>query len=399
MQITQRPWPSLLLKLWKGTISKPERETLDQLRAGSPMKDEQFRRLTSPRQIITRLSEYHRFDKEASWKETLARAGGIPETLAQLPPAPVFKIPWAAIAACLTGISIVTVIFWLWPVKKEVVPVNDITEALPNKAKLIWSDSTYVLEQVKDGLVAQSGPFSIRKEKGVLHVEGPALYADSATGMNELVLPTGSHYKLELPDGTLVTMNASSRIRFPTHFSNTVRSVIIEGEGYLNIAKNPAVPFIVSLANYSVTAKGTSFYVRSFPKEEKCSVLLVEGRVEVQPAGPGKSTDLLPGHRFIGSKTGETVVAVKDARSDLQAWEAGQFNLNKDLKTVLQDIANWYGATLDYPATVDNPGLVGAIERNQSLAEVVKTLQLNIAEQKMTVQVQLSGNVIKASKK
>ena len=398
MQMKQASWPSLLLKFVKGTISKPQRIELDQQRAASPMKEAQFQQVASPRWMSTRLKAHHRLNKEESWDRVQAKCQAMPETLALEAPAS-FTINWAAIAACLAGIAIAFT-YWLWPAEKTVTPASESNAALPNKARLIWQDSSYVLEEVKDGLVVQSGAFSIRKDKGVLYVQAPALYTDSAAGINELVLPEGSHYKIKLPDGTLVTMNASSRIRFPTHFSNTIRSVEIEGEGYLKIAKNPAVPFVVNLRNhYDVKAVGTSFYVRSFLKEEASSVLLVEGKVVIKPVKPGKSTDLLPDHRFIGSKAGETVVAVKDAKSDLQAWEAGQFNLNKDLKTVLQDVANWYNVSLDYPATVDNPGLIGAIERDQSLAELVKTLELTIAEQKIAVQIQLTGNVIKVSKK
>jgi ferric-dicitrate binding protein FerR (iron transport regulator) len=399
MQITQRTWSFLLLKFLKGTISKPEREELDRQRAQSSMKEAQFKRVSSPRWMIAQLKDYHRLQKEESGERELAISPAVPETLA-LQPQPSFTMNWKVLAASLAGLALVTVMaYFFWSAEKTVTPASEIGAALPNKARLIWQDRPYELEQVKDGLVAQSGPFSIRKEKGMLHVEGPALYTDSATGINELVLPEGSHYKIKLPDGTLVTMNASSRIRFPTHFSGKERAVEIEGEGHLEIAKNKAVPFIVHLPNYAVEAKGTSFYVRSFPKEEKSSVLLVEGAVEIQPVKPGKPTNLFPYQRFTGSPSGETVVRVKDARSDLQAWEAGQFNLNKDLKTILQDIANWYGATLEYPATVDNPDLIGAIERNQSLAEAIKKLQPTLDAQKMAVQIQLTGNVIKVSRK
>lgn len=55
---------------------------------------------------------------------------------------------------------------------------------------------------------------------------------------NELVIPRGGEYVLTLADGTLVCLNAGSKLRFPVQFSGITRKVELEGEGYFQVARN-----------------------------------------------------------------------------------------------------------------------------------------------------------------
>lgn len=391
---TQNKWSALVLKSWKGAISKPDRDELEHHRSVSTMKDEQFRRVTSPRWMINMLRGIHSFDREQSWNCVLARAGSLPESI-QLP-ASKWRFNWTA-AACLAGLLLLAVSIYYMLGKKSAAVADDDILTLPNKARLVWHDSTsFVLDEMQDGLLVKTGDAEVLKSNGVIYLKGPTLLKDTVAQINELILPEGSHYKLSLPDGTLVSMNASSRIRFPTQFSRDVRRVEIEGLGYLNIAKNPDVPFEVKLGkNYTVRALGTSFVVQSYADEKQSSVSLIEGSVAVNKySASGNPTILSPLQKYISEGNMDTVIACPNIKSDVQALETGKFNLEKDLKSILRDIAKWYGVKLSFPKGIENPVLYGFVDRQQSLSSVLSYIQPSVKPK-----IRFFNNVIIVSKK
>jgi transmembrane sensor len=98
----------------------------------------------------------------------------------------------------------------------------------------------------------------------------------------EVVAPRGSKAQLLLPDGTKVWLNADSKINYNADFNNKTRDIFLVGEGYFEIAKNPAKPFIVNTSNLRIKALGTTFNVRSYPGENTIEATLVEGKVELE---------------------------------------------------------------------------------------------------------------------
>ncbi len=65
---------------------------------------------------------------------------------------------------------------------------------------------------------------------------------------NTMQTPRGGQYKLVLPDGTLVWLNAESSIRYPASFNGASREVSVKGEVYFEVARNQRQPFKVHVA-------------------------------------------------------------------------------------------------------------------------------------------------------
>ena len=69
--------------------------------------------------------------------------------------------------------------------------------------------------------------------------------------------PLGSRTKLYLPDGTLVWLNAGSRMTYSQGFGVDNRMIELEGEGYFEVTKKEGATFIVQTHGYDVVVKGT----------------------------------------------------------------------------------------------------------------------------------------------
>ena len=91
-----------------------------------------------------------------------------------------------------------------------------------------------------------------------------------------MIVPKGrraSHLVLE--DGSKVWVNSGSTFRFPTTFEKNKREVYVDGEIYIEIAKDAERPFFVKTSEMSVRALGTRFNVMAYHDELAQSVVLV----------------------------------------------------------------------------------------------------------------------------
>lgn len=91
----------------------------------------------------------------------------------------------------------------------------------------------------------------------------------------------GERKEINLPDGSTVVLNGSSVLSIHRDFNKQQRIVKIIGEGFFEVAKNKAKPFMVVAGNTVTTALGTSFKVNSSKKDE-ISVMLATGKVSVK---------------------------------------------------------------------------------------------------------------------
>ena len=279
------------------------------------------------------------------------------------------KAPWiryAAAAALFIGAG-----FFYYNIKKDTpgkqatvtapVPARDANDVLPgtNKAVLTLSDGKKVELDDKGQQVINDGNLAIRISDGAL-----AYSKTDVVVYNTMTTPKGGQYKLNLPDGTTVWLNASSSITYPTAFPGNTREVTITGEAYFEVAKNPLKPFTVRTYEDEITVKGTSFNVNSYDDEAGIKTSLLEGLVQVN------GMLLTPGNAYMGGE-----VSATDVDKDL-AWKNGVFNFHQvKLKHAMRQIARWYDVEVKYEGNVDRIELGGEIGRNLTLQQVLNGLQ------------------------
>ena len=99
---------------------------------------------------------------------------------------------------------------------------------------------------------------------------------------SELIVPKGSHAQFRLSDGTEVTLNAGSRLKYDNRFGIDERQVELEGEGYFKVAKDVNRPFIVKTSFLNVRALGTEFNVKAYIDDKTIETTLVEGSVTIE---------------------------------------------------------------------------------------------------------------------
>lgn len=124
----------------------------------------------------------------------------------------------------------------------------------------------------------------------------------TAIAYNEIVAPLGARSNVTLPDGTIVWLNAGSKIRYAMDFLKKDREINLSGEAYFEVAKVKGSRFIVHTGHVDIKVWGTKFNVKAYPEEKTIQTTLVEGSVSIVKTGsiPEKAeTFLVPNQTAI----------------------------------------------------------------------------------------------------
>jgi len=304
----------------------------------------------------------------------------------ELPPAPVKPIyiyrRWAAAAAVLLLLG-TGAYFWYsrTPASRPVasnMAARPMHDALPGVtgAVLTLDDGRQVeLDSTGNGVIANQNGTKVMLRKGQLDYESGT--GSAGISYNTMTTPRGRQFKLVLPDGTKVWLNAASSLKYPTAFTGNERKVEISGEAYLEVAQNADKPFILSVAN-NITVKvlGTNFNVNAYPEESTVHTTLVAGSVQVSAVNGDAAVTLQPGKQAsMQKRTGKFSVQPADEEQVL-AWKNGYFYFDRaDIQTIMRQISRWYDVEVEYKEIPDKK-FSGTIPRNVNASQVFKILEL-----------------------
>ena len=162
--------------------------------------------------------------------------------------------------------------------------------------------------------------------------------------MKTISTPRGKDYELVLSDGTVVLLNADSKITFPTRFTGDKRTVKLVGEAYFKVSKNKHRPFIVETGNLYTKVLGTEFNLKAYPHSD-VNVTLIKGSVAVN--AEGKEVMLKPGENAEYSEDKDIEVTTVDTEGYIQ-WKDGYFYFdNVPLIDVVRDLGRWYNVNIE----------------------------------------------------
>ncbi len=89
--------------------------------------------------------------------------------------------------------------------------------------------------------------------------------------------------QITLPDRSQVWLGKGSTIKYAVSFENLEnRKILLEGDAFFNVRKNPEKPFIVETNQGKVEVLGTSFKVNATENTKGIEVAVIEGKVKVE---------------------------------------------------------------------------------------------------------------------
>ncbi|MEM1119080.1 MAG: FecR domain-containing protein [Bacteroidota bacterium] len=155
----------------------------------------------------------------------------------------------------------------------------------------------------------------------------------------------GEWKKVELPDGSLVHLNAHTELKTKTNWTEGQdRQVWLEGEAFFEVEKKPTTKakFTVVTEALEVEVLGTKFNVNAQATNTK--VFLEEGKIQLKTIN--QSLELQP-NDFIDYTLGQTQLAVTEEKVST-TWKEGTLILEeKTVAEILQKLETIYGYSFE----------------------------------------------------
>jgi len=198
--------------------------------------------------------------------------------------------------------------------------------------------------------------------------------------MNQLVIPYGNQSRVVLSDNTVVWLNAGSRLIYPTRFKNKTREVLLFGEAFFEVSKNPQQPFIVMTTDIDIKVLGTKFNVSAYAEDNLIKTVLNEGSVALRRSGAKfweKDIVISPNQMASFDKTSsETRISGVSAEA-YSLWTKGIMNFEEaDFSRVIKQVERFYNISVTFSDhQKEAMRISGKLDLKKSRKEVMEYLE------------------------
>jgi ferric-dicitrate binding protein FerR (iron transport regulator) len=182
--------------------------------------------------------------------------------------------------------------------------------------------------------------------------------------------PWGKILQISLPDSSHVWLNAASTLRYTRSFGSR-RELYLDGEGYFDVAEDPAHPFVVHAGGLTTTVLGTRFDMRSFDTDSGTTVTVIRGKVRVDKAE--KVLDqLMPARQLQWDDRTRQSRTVSVDTAFVCAWRSGQLRFDGRLGDIAGTLSRWYNMKIVFKdIALRNCRLLGAFDNKTPLSKVL----------------------------
>jgi transmembrane sensor len=291
---------------------------------------------------------------------------------------------WPRMAVAAAAVAAITLGLWLYYAPRHPDAGQDpgsaqyATDIAPGKqgATLTLSNGKkIVLSSVSNEELEKQAGTNVAKTEGTLaYTLYPPLSALGATdAYHTLSTAMGETYRVSLPDGSAVWLNAESSLKYPASFVNRdKRNVTLTGEAYFEIARDENHPFIVESNGQAVEVLGTHFNINAYEDHGQVRTTLLEGSVKVR-TGKNNEAILKPGQQSILANN-QLKVSPADTEETV-AWKNGYFRFNnEDIASIMFKLSRWYNIEVKF-GELPTVGFYGTISRYKNISEVLEMLE------------------------
>jgi len=409
---------SAVIRSLNGEASGKERAAVQKWIAQKPENGAFYEKLRDDRFLTEEFKNFVGNESQVktdTWKIIAARIAANGRVSKNTPHHPVRvmginrKYGWIAAAACVLVVA--TGVYYFTAAgngklatqngKEIVATVTGIPPASMGATLTLSDGSIVALDTIAVGMLRGQNQVTLMKSgNGEIKYAMTGHQSKGKPAFNKLTTPKGKQFKLELPDGSKVWLNAGSALEYPVVFTDNKREVKLEGEAYFEIVHDARHPFLVKIADtagktgddLTIQVLGTSFNAMAYANESKIQTTLLDGAVMLSKGG--KTVRLLPGEAASTHWKNDQDLSV--AKADIEkvmSWKNGMFIYNQaPLLEIMRDIERWYDVEVRYEGDIPDTKFDGYVSRNNSLDKILTILNLN------HVHFRIEGRVIIISK-
>lgn len=377
---------NLIIAYLRDEISEDELHRLqDWIKAGKNHKL-LFEELFDEEKRQKDIREYASFHTSSKWQELKEEIN--------LPPSRKFRLLTFRTVAATAAITLVVAAALIYSQQspENATPHTEVAQIVPGSPHAILISENG--QQIRLGSTEDScrkiilGTDTLRISEGKSLSYGQTITAGTIE-WHTLKIPRGGEFKLTLEDGTEIWLNSETELKYPTHFPENERRIILSGEAYFNVSPNPLKPFIVSTPKMDTKVLGTSFNISAYPDEPKDHTTLVTGSVEIKDKENGQILRLEPGEQALLQDGRLTVQKVDTKLYTL--WRMDRFTFSSEnLEEVIRKLSRWYNAEFFFAnSSLKQKQFTGSLPKYTDIAQV-----LSIIEMTTNIKFQIKDNTI-----
>ncbi|MDB5141653.1 MAG: FecR family protein [Mucilaginibacter sp.] len=285
-------------------------------------------------------------------------------------PIPVRRL-WSRIAGA-AAVLIIAGLSGYFLKQRNAIPATNDVQPFTAMAILKTHGRTIQLDKTQNGKIAQT---AITKSAGEQLAYATGTENRAAPIYDTIQIPAGGRpYTIKLSDGSKITLNAATTLRYPEAFSpNRIEQVeLITGEIYAEIVHDENAPLQIKAPGQVITDIGTEFNISAYPDEEDSRTTLVAGKVKVSASHTTKN--LAPGEQAILIANNLLVTTVNIQQ--VTAWKDGFFRFNGEhIDVIMRQLARWYNIEVKYEGRMTNEVFYGKVTRKRNISQVLKMLE------------------------
>lgn len=188
----------------------------------------------------------------------------------------------------------------------------------------------------------------------------------------EIIKTTGREIKtINLPDGSIVTLNSNSTLTVGEGFNNQSRSLVLTGQAVFEVAKNENLPFVVKAGNSITTVLGTGFDIEAYAGEA-VKILVKHGKVRF--GSDAEQLILLKGNAASLDASSQKPKAIAGDTNGIAWQKDGLVFKRSKLSDVAAAVKHRYGKSLVFSAALANRVYTGKFEESASIESIAQVL-------------------------
>jgi ferric-dicitrate binding protein FerR (iron transport regulator) len=196
--------------------------------------------------------------------------------------------------------------------------------------------------------------------------QSETVYSNITTGFGEI-------RTLRLSDGTLLTLNACSKVRFPEKFQGGKRRIELEGEAWFEVARNDKQPFTINTRLFDVKVLGTEFNVKAYAADKVQTVNVKSGKVQVEM--PDATLRLTANEQLRMDVLTDDYNKYRE-NQPAALWKAGQLHFDRTpIRDVVNELERRYHCTIILQEGQDFDNLISGEHTNPDLLSVLKSIE------------------------
>ena len=204
--------------------------------------------------------------------------------------------------------------------------------------------------------------------------------SQSTTEISQSVInsnPSGQKSRIQLSDGSVVHLNAESKLTYVEGFSESQRKIHLNGEAYFEVAKDKRRPFTVITENISITALGTEFNVNAYKQDVQ--VALVEGSVLVNNSKNNDQMILSPSEVLEFDSKSSTLYKTAVNAEQLSVWRNRTIYFeDTPINEAIETLSRWYAVEISVEKLPISELTVSGKFQNRSLELLLKNLSYTL---------------------